>query len=304
MHPALNLQDLDLNLLIVFNQLLVDRRVSTAADNLGLTQPAVSNALKRLRVSLQDELFVRTYYGMEPTSYAQQLAKPVACALNTLQTALVRQDIFDPSRESRTFTLAMTDIGETYFIPRLMEAFSQLAPNCRVSTVRNTTVSLVESLQNGKIDLAIGLLPDLKAGFFTRRLFQQRYVCLCRQKHPLTEAPLTLESICKYGYVRVVAPSTGHGEVDIQMKRLSLERKILLEVPHFVAVGNILQKTDLLAIVPERFADSCITPFNLTSSPLPFELPEIDISIFWHAKYHRDSSNQWLRQLVCELFSD
>ncbi|SDJ37051.1 transcriptional regulator, LysR family [Pseudomonas delhiensis] len=298
----MDIRDLDLNLLVVFNQLLIDRRVSTAADNLGLTQPAVSNALKRLRSSLQDDLFVRTYQGMEPTPYAAQLAEPVALAIHTLREALGRQDSFEPQRSERTFRIAMTDIGEIYFTPRLMDALSRLAPGCRISTVRNTAVALPEALQNGTVDLAVGLLPHLQAGFFTRRLFHHRYVCLCRRDHPATREPLTLERFCAYGHVRVVAATTGHGEVDAHMARLGIERDIRLEVPHFVAVGHILQRTDLLATVPERFADSCTGPFDLVALPHPVSLPEIDINLFWHARYHRDPANRWLRQLMVELF--
>jgi DNA-binding transcriptional LysR family regulator len=300
----MELRDLDLNLLVVFNQLLVDRRVSTAAESLGLTQPAVSNALKRLRTALQDDLFVRTYQGMEPTPYAAQLAEPVALAMHTLREALHHQERFDPLTSERTFTLAMTDIGEIYFMPRLMDALTRQAPRCVISTVRDSSVSLVQALQDGTVDLAVGLLPNLQAGFFQRRLFNNRYVCLCCKDHPATREPLTLDRFCAYGHVRVIASSTGHGEVDTHMTRAGIRRDIRLEVPHFVAVGHILQRTALLATVPERFADCCVEPFGLTTLPLPVALPEIAINLFWHAKYHKDPANRWLRQLMFELFSD
>lgn len=300
----MDLRDLDLNLLVIFNQLLLDRRVSIAADNLGLTQPAVSNALRRLRTSFKDELFVRTYQGMQPTPYALQLAEPVALAIQTLRDALSHQEQFAPHSSTRTFTLAMTDIGEIYFTPSLMDAFVRLAPGCTISTVRNSATSLIEAMQDGSVDLAVGLLPHLQAGFFQRRLFRHRYVCMCRQGHPVTRAPLTLESFCAHGHVRIVSANSGHGEVDAYMARSGIPRDIRLEVPHFVAVGHILQRTDLLATVPERFAASCAEPFGLVALPHPVQLPEIDINLFWHAKYHREPANRWLRQLMFELFSD
>jgi DNA-binding transcriptional LysR family regulator len=300
----MELRELDLNLLLVFNQLLIDRRVSTAADNLELTQPAVSNALKRLRTALNDELFVRTYQGMEPTPYARQLAEPVAQAIQTLRDALSRQDTFDPLNCNRRFTMAMTDIGEIYFMPRLMDALAERAPGCSISTLRNNTDTLAEGLQNGAIDLAVGLLPHLQAGFFKQRLFHHRYVCMCRKGHPATREPLTLERFCSYDHVRVVAANTGHGEVDTFLARAGIERNIRLEVPHFVAIGHILQRTDLLATVPERFATSCEQPFGLAVLPPPLELPKIEINLFWHARYNKDPANRWLRQLMFELFSD
>ncbi|MNP12194.1 HTH-type transcriptional regulator SyrM 1 [compost metagenome] len=241
---------------------------------------------------------------MAPTPFAEQLAEPVALAMHTLREALNRHDGFDPASSERTFTLAMTDIGEIYFMPRLMGALGRLAPKCMISTVRETPMRLREDLQSGTVDLAVGLLPHLQAGFFQRRLFHHRYVCLCRKDHPATREPLTLERFCDYGHVRVVSANTGHGEVDAFMARHGIERSVRLEVPHFVAVGHILQRTDLLATVPERFAACCEEPFGLVALPHPVALPEIAINLFWHAKYHKDPANRWLRQLMFDLFSD
>lgn len=300
----MELRDLDLNLLLVFNQLLIDRKVSAAAENLALTQPAMSNALKRLRTALNDQLFVRTSKGMAPTPYALHLAEPVTHAIQTLRDALGRQDTFDPLTSKRRFTMAMTDIGEIYFMPALMNALDELAPGCTISTLRNTADSLTERLQNGTVDLAVGLLPHLQAGFFQRRLFHHRYVCLCRAGHPALLQPLTVEAFCSYGHVKVVATNTGHGEVDTFYARAGVVRNVRLEVPHFVAVGHILQRTNLLATVPERFAISCQEPFGLSLLPPPVELPNIEINLFWHERFNKDPANRWLRQLMVDLFSD
>ncbi|WP_297835505.1 LysR family transcriptional regulator [Pseudomonas sp.] len=299
----MQLRELDLNLLVVFHQLLIDRSVSGAAQSLELTQPAVSNALKRLRTALKDELFVRTSQGMQPTPYAVQLADPVSSAIGTLHGALNRQDDFDPATTQKRFVIAMTDIGEIYFMPRLIDTLLKLAPGVSVSTLR-THAGLSEALANGSVDLAVGLLPDLQAGVYQRRLFHHRYVCLCRKEHPITQQAMTRERFCEYGHVRVVAASTGHGEIDALMQRAGLHRDIKLEVPHFVAVGHILQNTDLIATVPERFASSCTGPFELTMLPLPMPLPEIAINLFWHARCVRDPANRWFRQLMFDLFSD
>lgn len=301
---TMDLRDLDLNLLLIFNQLLIDRRVSIAADNLGMTQPAMSNALKRLRKSLNDELFVRTHQGMEPTPYASQLAGSVILAVDTLSKALQHQEHFDPLTATRTFTIPMTDIGEIYFMPRLMEALAQRAPNCLVSTVRSDASTLAEGLQSGAVDLAIGLLPALQAGFFQRRLLQHHYVCLCRRDHPATRADFTREAFSSYEHVRVAAAHTGHGEIDAYFHRAGIKRTIRLEVPHFAAVGHILRETDLIATVPERFAASYAEPFDLILLPPPLELPSILINMFWHAKYNKDPANRWIRQLMFEMFSE
>lgn len=300
----MDLRDIDLNLLVVFNQLLLDRSVSTAAEKLGLTQPAVSNALKRLRAVLKDELFLRTSRGMEPTPYALHLAEPVIYALNALQAALTTRDSFDPKTSTRNFQLAMTDIGEMYFMPPLMVALSKMAPHVRVSTVRPNSGNLKEDMESSTVDLALGLLPNLQTGFFQRRLFHHQYVCVFRQGHPVAQSPMTLAQFTQLDHVGVVSANTGHGEVDGFLERAGIKRKVRLVVPHFIAVGHILQTTDLIATLPERFAQRCEAPFGLVSSPHPARIPDIAINLFWHAKFNRDPANMWMRQLLVELFAD
>lgn len=300
----MQLRDIDLNLLVIFNQLLIDKRVSMVADTLGITQPAVSNALKRLRTILKDELFVRTGSGMEPTPFALQLAEPVAYALGTLHSALNQNATYDPAISTRTFTLSVTDIGEIYFLPRLMELVTRAAPKVRISTVRNTAGNLKEDMEAGKVDLAIGLIPQLQAGFFQRRLFMQRYVCMFRRGHPVADRPMTLDLFQALEHVLVVSAGTGHGEVDTMLDRAGIRRNVRLVVPHFVAVGHILHSTDLIATVPERLAMRCAEPFDLVYVPHPANLPEIAIKLFWHARYHRDPANRWLRQLIFDHFSE
>jgi len=283
--------------------LLIDRRVSTTADKLGLSQPAISNSLKRLRTLLKDELFVRTARGMEPTPYALHLIEPIGYALSTLQNALNQRDSFDPATSERTFTLGVTDIGEIYFMPTLMAMLSSEAPNIKISTLRHNTGHLGDDMAAGNVDIAIGLLPSLTTGFFQRRLFKQRYVCLFRQGHPKARNPISLAQYKSLPHVGVTSTNTGHSEVDEWMIRKGISRDIHLHVPHFVAVGHILQSSDLIATVPERFAQKCSGPFQLETSPLPFKLPEIAINLFWHAKYNREPANMWLRQRIIELFS-
>jgi DNA-binding transcriptional LysR family regulator len=300
----MELRELDLNLLLVFNQLLLDRSVSTAAQKLGLTQPAVSNALKRLRTALKDELFLRTSRGMEPTPYALHLAEPVGYALNALQTAFTTRDSFDPLTSTRNFQLAMTDIGEMYFMPALMVALTKVAPQVRVSTVRPNAGNLKADMESGTVDLALGLMPELQSGFFQRRLFRHKYVCVFRKDHPVARSPMKLAQFLALEHVGVIAANTGHSEVDGLLERAGIHRKMKLVVPHFIAVGHILQSTDLISTLPERFAQRCETPFGLVTSPHPARLPDIAINLFWHAKFNRDPANMWMRQLFVELFAD
>ncbi len=300
----MNLQDIDLNLLVVFNQLHNDGSVSVAAEKLGLSQPTVSNALRRLRVLLNDELFLRTTKGMEPTPYAAQLAEPIAYALNTIQRSLASPVVFEPSASKRTFTVAMTDLGEIELLPPLMHALHELAPGVTLSTVRNNRESLREEMETGQVDLAIGLIPQLKTGFFQQRLFMQRYVCLFREGHPLDGARLTRRQFYDAEHVVVVSAGTGHDKVHEIIDSAPEKRRVSLYVPHFVALGHIVRNSDMIATVPERYALRSSQPFGLRYLPHPVPLPTIGINMFWHAKFHREPGNQWLRQLVFKLFSD
>ncbi len=300
----MELTDIDLNQLVLFQQLMVERRVSRVADNLGLTQPAVSNSLARLRRLFNDELFVRTPAGMMPTPFAEQLAEPVGYALGMIHSGLNQHRSFHPAEEKRTVTIAMTDIGEIVFLPALLERLRQEAPGVALATVRTTANTLRDDMEAGKVDLAIGPLPQLKAGFFQRRLFRQRYVCLFRQGHPLERRRLTLADFKAAEHLVIVSAGTGHGQVDELIRRAGIERRVRLTVPHFVSVGHILRQSDLVATVTERLAGSLAEPFGLAWRPHPVKLPEAAINVFWHAKVHRSPAHQWLRTTVFELFGE
>lgn len=299
----MELHEIDLNLLVVFNHLLVERRVSKVADKLGISQPAVSNSLAKLRKLFGDELFLRTPQGMAPTPFADQLAESVSYALAMIHSGVNQRSSFDPARERRSFTVGMTDIGEIVFLPALIARLKRDAPGIALSTVRNTAVNLRDDLESGKVDIAIGLLPQLKAGFFQRRLFKQRYVCLMRRGHRLDKQRLTLAEYVGAEHLVVISAGTGHGKVDELLARSGIERLVRLTVPHYVSVGHILQGSDLITTVPERLADRLMQPFGLAKVAHPAKLPEIAINVFWHAKYHRAPANQWLRTVVFDMFS-
>ncbi|WP_321967838.1 LysR family transcriptional regulator [Burkholderia cepacia] len=299
----MDLWEIDLNLLVVFNELLRSRRVSAVADTLGMSQPAVSNALNRLRKLLGDDLFLRTSKGMVPTPLAERLAEPIGYALGAIHSSLNEKSTFEPAESRRNFTIAMTDIGEIYFLPGLMEKLAHDAPDVTVSTVWNTSVNLREEMESGHVDLAIGFVPDLKTGFFQRRLFKQRYVCLFRRGHPLAEDGMSLKAFRAAQHIAVVAEGTGHGMVDEVIQRAGVVRDVRLRVPHFVAVGHILQNTDMIAVVPEAYANRTLEPFGLESSSCPIRIPDIVINVLWHAKNHREPGNQWFRQMVFDAFS-
>ena len=300
----MELSDIDLNQLVLFQQLMVERRVSKVAENLGLTQPAVSNTLAKLRRQFGDDLFVRTPAGMMPTPFAEQLAEPIGYALGMIHSGLNQHSRFDPANARRAMTIAMTDTGEIVFLPELVEHLRRVAPGVSLSTVRTTATNLREEMEAGKVDLAIGPLSQLKAGFFQRRLFLQRYVCLFRKGHALDRKRVLLADFKAAEHLIIVSAGTGHGQVDELMRRAGVERTARLTIPHFVSVGHLLRRSDMVATVTERLAESLAGPFDLSFRPHPVDLPKVAINVFWHAKMHRSPAHQWLRGVVFELFGN
>jgi len=301
---SIDLKNVDLNLLVVFHRLLQQRSVSGAAQTLELSQPAVSNALRRLRLLFDDELFVRTNQGMQPTALAMHLAEPVTQALNTIEKALSTPNNFLPAQSQRQFTLAMTDLGEIVLLPSLLKLLENEAPKTTLSTVRDTDNGLSEAMQAGQVDLAIGLLPQLTTGFFQQRLFTQRYVCLFKKGHEFDQTPPNRARYFAADHALVVSGGTGHTEINEIIDKGAQKRKIRLYVPHFVALGHILSTSNMVATVPEYYAIHCAKPFGLKYCALPFPLPRFNINMFWHARFHKEPDNQWLRQQIFKLFSE
>jgi DNA-binding transcriptional LysR family regulator len=299
-----DLTQLDLNLLLVLHRLLQHQHVSRAAESLGLSQPAVSNALRRLRRLLDDELLVRSPAGMQPTPFAQRLATPLAEALGTLESALRQRESFAPAHSERLFTLAMSDVGEIYFLPELVPALAREAPNVTLRTVTLGAAELPAALASGAIDLALGWLPRLRAGFYQQALFHQPYVCLMRADHPSAAQALGRAAFQELDHVRVEAHGTGHAQLEEHLARLKLRRRVRLTVPDYVSLGHVLASTDLVATVPQRFAERVSGPMGLVVRPLPVRAPASTIHQFWHAGLHGDAGHQWLRARIASLFGD
>lgn len=300
----LRLQDIDLNLLIVFQMMYRERKTGTVAEQLGLSQPAVSNALARLRKVLNDELFERTARGMRPTPYADNIAESVGYALSTLQDGLNFEERFDPASSDRSFCISMTDLGEMYLLPKLISHLETHAPNITISTVRDTGRPLKEEMESGAVDLAIGLLPQLEAGFYQRRLFDQQYVCLMRKGHPLAKGELTPERFSQAQHIVIEARGTGHGRVEAQLKRSGITRIARLHLPYFMSAPYIIAETDLVATVTEKLALQTCERLGLVAHPHPVDIPPAQINLFWHRRFHQDTGNIWLRNLLFQLFSE
>ncbi len=296
------LHSFDLNLLRVFDVLMQERKVAAAAERLELSQPAVSNALSRLRKALGDELLTRTSTGMRATAYAQGVHAALGPALLAIEQSLQAKSGFDPALAQWHARLAMTDIGEIVFLPPLLAHIKEVAPGLRLSTVRNTAVDLPKEMAEGGVDLALGWLPDAPQGFFHRRLLTQRYVCLARQGHPLLRGKFTLEKFLSARHIAVRAEGTGHARADTMLQKLGVRRQVVLQVPHFLSVPYLVAQSDLLVTVPEKMAAAAAAAFGLRVLPHPVSLPAFEVNLFWHRRVHQDPANRWLRELLAAQF--
>ena len=300
----MNVGDLDLNLLRAFDAVLRDGSVTAAGDRLGLSQPAMSNALSRLRRLLDDPLFVRTPSGMRPTPFAQRLAAPVRQALDLIQTALAQQAAFDPRTSQRSFRLQLSDVGEIVFLPALLERLEREAPRVRVETGQLPQDEVSDALAAGEIDLAVGFLPELSAGVVSKRLFRDRYVCLVRADHPRIGSRITLAQFLAASHLLVSARGSAHEIVEQTLRNKGLARRIALRVPHFTVVPMILARTDHMVIVPEGLMRAIARFGRFKSLKPPVDIPALDVKVHWHERFDQDPGIAWLRDVLLDLYAE
>jgi len=294
--------DLDLNLLRVFDAVLRERSVTRAGHRVGLSQPAMSNALARLRQRFGDPLFVRTPDGMNPTPCALRLADPVRQALDLLDAALREQAGFDPGTTTRTFRFHMSDIGEVVFLPPLLERLKRDAPGARVEVAQYPVDAIREALETGKIDIALGFMPELGGGIARRRLFRDRYVCLAREDHPAIRRSLTPAQFRTVRHVLIASSGTGHEVVERVLGEQGLLGHIALRVPHFMVVPMILARTDLVCTVPWQLAEAFRAMGRFRAHEVPLAIPSFEVRLLWHERFEQDPGSRWLREQLLELY--
>jgi DNA-binding transcriptional LysR family regulator len=297
-----NVTSLDLNLLRVFDAVLRDRSVTAAAKHLGLTQPAVSNALARLRLQFEDVLFVRTPTGMDATPFARELAEPVRQALALLESALAHGPGFDPATSTRAFRFYMSDLGQIEFLPPLVERAQRVAPGVRLEAVALEVEDIGDALAAGALDLAVGFLPGLGPPVRRLPLFRDPYVCLMRADHPIGKR-LTRKKFLAASHA-LVSYKGGHRVIEEALERAGLARKIALRVPHFTVVPMVLERSNLILTLPSKVARVYQRRGNFKSLPPPVPIPPADVAAHWHERFERDPGSRWLREMVMELFTE
>lgn len=310
---TMDIRRLDLNLLLVFDALMREGNLTRAGFSLGLSQPAMSHALAKLRRLANDSLFVRVPTGMEPTPFAQRIARSVHEGLALLQGALDRDETFDPQVCDRTFQVLMSDIGELVYLPRLLMHLAKVAPRVNIRVLQLPREAYQEAFVSGAVDLAMGFLPALKAGFYQQRLFEDSYICLLRDGHPRIRQRMTIEQFSGESHVMIEPAGSRYSTVSPQtstttlieryLAERGLARRIALRVPHFMVVPEIVRSTDLIATVPGTVKNHLSSLQGLKMVPLPIEVPSFEVKQFWHELKHDDVANRWLRGVVSELFT-
>ena len=299
----MNIAEFDLNLLVVFDAVLAESSISRAAERLDLSQPAVSNALARMRKATGDRLFVRLANAMVPTPYAQAIADPIRQALAGIRVSLGASREFDPATSQRSFAIYLTDLGEAYFLPRLLARLNRTAPCVRIHTRPMPPESAENALRAGEVDLAIGNLPDLGAGFFMQRLFRDRYVCVVRKGHPVIGERITARQFAAASHAIVTPGGWGHGIIERTLIEHGLEQRITLRMQNFLVLASIVATTDMVAIVPHSVGSQLSMHNDVKLLPLPIAIPAFDIRQCWQERFHDDKGNRWLRQQFAELFT-
>ena len=302
-------RQLDLNLLRVFDEVMTERSLTRAAHKLSLTQPAVSNALQRLREALGDDLMKRSGQEMSPTPRALALWPAGREALGQLEGALVPGQ-FVPAQASNTFILAMADATAAKLMPGLLAAMDQTAPGVSIRVVPLTTRDPRRLLEDETLDLAIGYFPatmaDLTAriqsgaavAFSHERLYSGEYVCVMRRDHPLAKEALTLANFCAARHLLVSFSGRPFGFVDEALAAIGQKRRIVLTVNQFFTAGKLVAGSNLLTVLPRHFVNATGIADQLVLRELPFAMPLVHVDALWHHRVHRLTAHQWLRQTL------
>jgi DNA-binding transcriptional LysR family regulator len=295
------MDNLDLHSLRVLDEIYKTGSLSKTADRLGLTQPAISLTLGRLRKHFDDQLFVRIGNAMQPTPQAEGLINTARVAIEALSAALHYRSTFDPGTTDRIFKVAVTDVGQIVLLPRLLKEFAAIAPNVRVD-FNNISDRTPQMLETGELDLAVGFIPQIPSTLFQQLLFNERFACLSRSDHPRIRDGLTLDQFEQESHVLVYTNGTGHSIIDREIESQNIRRRIAVVVPNFLGVGNIVGDGDHICTLPRLPALIMARRGHVAVWEPPFNSPTFAVKQHWHERQARDLGNRWLRGVMSNLF--
>lgn len=304
----MNFRKLDLNLLRVFDTVMAERNLTRAAEQLSLTQPAISSALKRLRESVGEELLTRAAFGVKPTARAEALWPEVRAALAQLRDAFDPGE-FQPQLEAANFRLTMSDAIATTLMPPLVTQIEGAGALANLRVVPLATRDPRPMLERNDVDVAIGHFPEAVASIGAegrsvtlrhRRLYDSEYVCVMRRGHPLAAADLTLDHFCAAHHLLVSFSGSAHGLVDEALAALGRTRRIVLTVNQYYTAGRVVARSDLLTVLPAFFVEATGRRADLVERPLPIGAGGIHVEMIWHLRHDKISAHRWLRERLVE----
>lgn len=298
----MDLRELDLNLLVTFAALMREASVTEAGRKLGVSQPAISYALAKLRRTFGDPLFVRVRSRMQPTARAQALGTSVARVVDLINAEVLQKQRFDPAGAIRTLSLCMSDVGEANFVSPLLREIMANNPGIDVRVQSLPAGDIMDAMAAGSIDLAVGYYPDLKGqSVLDEKLFESGFVCVARRGNPYVRGRLTLRRFAAAPHVALRSGARTQGFIERDLRSAGIQPRARVTVQHFMSLVDILPKTDLIAVVPLESAQLLGRAVALEIRPLPYRSSRFAVKEYWHRRYHRDPVNQWIRAEIKRL---
>jgi DNA-binding transcriptional LysR family regulator len=296
---SINLAAIDLNLLVAFEALLEQRSVTKAAEALQIGQPAMSAALSRLRVLFEDELFVRLGRQMQPTLKALEIAPGIMTALQQIRQTLTASQAFEPISSDRTFAIGSSDYTSFVLMPPLLEFSHQIAPSINFQMIGFEKDSVSDLLEQGVIDVALGVFPNPPRQTQWEPIFEERFVGIARQGHPaVQQGSMNLETFAQLSHALATLRRDMTGAIDKALNEQKLERRIAFTTPHMMVLPFAIASSDLVAALPRRLALQLAKGCNLTIFELPVKTKPWMVSILWSVLSDQDEANRWLRNAI------
>ena len=291
----------DLNLLPVFRALMEERSVTRAAERMGMTQPALSNALARLRIMMQDQLFIRERYGIQPTPAAVALAPGIAEALDRIDDAVRGQQDFDPAHAAQHFTIALTGYVEFALMPAIVTRLQQVAPGITLRLVPYGNDLVEAGVVSGTTALVLGRMVDPPDNLVVHHLMDDGFACLVRKSHPEIGDVITRDQFERTKHINVMPPGRLRAGLFQALARQAIKRDVAISVTNFFAVSEMVAVTDHIATLPSLICLRLSHDPRLKVSPTPVDLDTFPVEMAWHVRYRNDPAHRWLRSLITDV---
>ena len=294
----MNLSNMDLNLFVVFDAIYTERNLTRAGAIIGITQPAVSNSLSRLRDMFDDPLFVRTAEGMMPTPVARNIVGSVRQALELMRLSIQESDLFNPKISDKRFRVSMMDLTQALVLPQISQKTIREAPLITVDCYQVRRRDMDIELASGNIDMAIDIPLASSTQVKQAPLFSFPYVCVVNEDNPLIGDELSLETYLSLRHIHISSRRGGLGQVDLLLGRLGKKRTIVLRTQRYLPTLQLLSQTNMALTIPKSFVDLLSTNLPIRYFELPFNAPKLELALYWHESTDKDQANQWMRSLL------